>query len=279
MLGRMSPGISIIEQLAGSWSRRAAWLVPLLLLGPLGGAERPAEKPKLSTPEQVAVELRAANAARTQLLKEQQAWGLEREKLQLLESTVRGEAERFEAIAAKAGHAEAELRKQAAQREAMRRRLKLVEAMVDALCERLEKALAKLAGGSLPGLVPPDRAAGITDPARRLAAGAQRIDDAERRAKSSSVEIVQGALEGRSATVKLLRVGGVAGWWITLDGRRAGTASVTGGKLILLPAAAPGDIEAVKKAFAIVEGRGTPDWVLLPVGRVKRTEPAASSRP
>jgi len=279
MLGRMCPRQSILRGLVGPSGRRAAGLAWLLVLGGLAGADRAAEKPAPSASEQVAAELRAANAARTRLLKEQQAWRLEKEKLRLLESAVRGEAERFETIAAKARQAEAELRKQAARRRAGRERLQLVEAMVDALCERLEKALGKLASGSLPGLVPPDRAAGITDPAQRLAAGAQRIDDAERRAKSASVEIVQGTLAGRSTTVKLLRAGGVAGWWITLDARRAGTAAVTDGKLKLLPAAGAGDVEAIKKAFAIVEGRGTPDWVLLPLGRVRRREPTATSRP
>ena len=259
--------------------RRAVWLVPLILLCPAGGAETPAEKPKPSTAEQAMAELRAANAARAQLLNEQQAWALEKEKLELLKSTVRGEAERFRTAAAKARQAEADLRKQTAERQATRRRLKLVEAMVDSLCERLEKALAKLAGTSLPGLVPPDRAAGITDPARRLAAGAQRIDDAERMARSAGVEIVQGTLAGRPATVKLLRAGGVAGWWITLDGRRTGTAEVADGKLILLPTVEPGDIEAITKAFTIVEGRGTPDWVLLPMGRVGKKAPPSPSRP
>jgi len=250
----------------------AGWLAVLLLAGSACAAAPPAPKQAPAVAERVMAELRAANAARQQLLAERQAWAMEKEKLALLKTTVRGEAERFRAEAAKAKQAEAGLQKQLTDRRARQRRLQAVEAMVDALCERLEKALAALAGRSLPGVVPPDRAAGITEPGRRLAAAAGRLDDAERRAKQPAVELLSGTLAGRSMAVKVLRIGSVAAWWVTLDGKQAGTAAVEDGKLALHPVTKPADAQAIARAFTIVEGRATPDWLLLPVHRAKAKE-------
>ena len=232
------------------------------------GANPPDGKPPIA--EKVMDELRAAGAARAELLTEQQEWAVDREKLELLKSTVVREAERHRAAAAGARQAEARLRKRLEQQKAAQRRLRSVETVVDALCERLEKALADLAGRSLPGMVPPDRAAGITEPSRRLAAGVERLDEVRRRTKRAAVEVIGGSLGGRTVAVRLLRVGGVAAWWLGLDGKQAGTAAVRDGQVLLSATPEPRDVQAIRKAFVIAEGRGTPDWALLPI----RTEAA-----
>jgi hypothetical protein len=116
--------------------------------------------------------------------------------------------------------------------------------------------------------VPLDRAARITDPAARLTAAAHRLDDAQRQARRASVEVVEGTLGTRKLTVKLLRIGAVAAWWTTLDGRETGTAVTRDGRLALAPAFTPADAQAIAKAFAIIEGRAAPDWVLLPADHV-----------
>lgn len=242
-----------------------AWLVPVLFVNLAQTPEAPSTRPSVSAGEQVMAELRAANAARSRLLREEQAWALDKQKLELLRATVRAEALRLSAAAEQARSQRAELRKQTAQARADEQRLERIEAMIDTLCERLEKALAALGGRCLPGLVPPDTAAAITDPAERLAAAARRVDEARRRAQKAGVEIVVAELDGRQVTVKLLRAGGAAAWWAALDGQRAGIAAVVDGKLTLLPAKTPGDADAVRKAFAIAEGRAAPHWVLLPI--------------
>ena len=238
----------------------------LLLAAAVAAAKDPnqsSSRPAIA--EQVMAELRAAGAARAQFLKEQQDWAAEKQKLKLLKTTVLGEAERHEAMAAKARQAEAGLRKRLAEQKARQRRLESIEAVIDTLCERLEKALAGLAKRSLPGVVPPDRAAGITEPGRRLAAGVERLEETRRRTRRAGVEVVGGSIEGRTTAVKLLRVGGVAAWWMSLDGKLAGTADVRDGRVLLTVAAEPQDVQAIRKALAIAEGRGTPDWTLLPV--------------
>lgn len=218
-------------------------------------------------PKQVMVELRQANAARAQLLHEEQDWAMEAERLELLLATVNDEARRLTAEADEALRDQAKLQKQLADVRARRERAEEIEATVDTLCERLERALDDLASRSLPGLVPPDRAADITEPDKRLAAAARRLETTERRARKAGVEIVQGSLDGKIVTIKLLRLGGVSAWWLTLDGGQAGTAMMVAGALTLSRADRPRDVEAIGKAMAIVEGRAAPDWSLLPIVR------------
>jgi len=252
------------------WGRRGRVVVvvavcsmaTLLLLG----AAAPATPDVQLLPKQVMAELRSANAARAELLREEQAWAMEAERLELLLATINGETERLDADANEAAAAEEAFRKQLAQMQSHRERFEHVEATVDTLCERLEKALDDLALRSLPGLVPPDRAVGITEPARRLAAAAGRLNDAVSRGREAGIEIVQGDLAGKVITIRLLRLGGVASWWMALDGGQAGTAKMVGKKLSLTRADEPHGIEAIGRAFAIVEGRAAPNWVLLPMG-------------
>lgn len=229
-------------------------------------------------PKQVMAELRHANAARAQLLREEQDWAMEAEQLELLLATVNDEAGRLTAQADGALRDQAELQKQLAGVRARQERAEQTEATVDTLCERLERALDDLASRSLPGLVPPDRAANITEPDKRLAAAAGRLEMTERRARKAAVEIVQGSLDGKTVTIKLLRLGGVSAWWLALDGEQAGTAMMAAGSLTLRQADRPEDVQAITKALAIVEGRAAPNWVLLPITR-KPVKPGQGVHP
>jgi len=257
---------------AGPSKRPALAALCLLLSATAVGAQadpnQPADKRPVS--EQVMAQLRAAGEARAQRLKETQQWALEKQKLELLKATVARESRRHRAAAAEARQTETKLRARLEQHQARQQRLKAVEGVVDAICERLEKALDELAAKSLPGLVPPDRAAGITEPGRRLAAGVDRLRQVRRRTTQAAVEVVGASLDGQAVAVKILRAGGVAAWWLSLDGKKAGTAVVRDGQTILSAAADLQDTQAIRKAFAIAEGRGTPDWALLPV----QTKPA-----
>jgi len=220
-------------------------------------------------PDQVLRELRAASRARSQLLKEEQAWAMGKEKLLLLKSAIESEAQRHAELAADAKRQESALRAGSAQLAAQSDRLVLVEAMIDALAQRLETALDDLDERCLPGLIPPDQAAAILDPGQRLTAAAQRLAQAKHRAETSSVEIVSGRLGPRTLTVKLLRLGAVAAWWVSLDERQAGTARAEPGGLTLTVAATPEDAAAIRRALAIAEGRAAPEWVVLPMQDVK----------
>ncbi|KPJ74770.1 MAG: hypothetical protein AMK72_03555 [Planctomycetes bacterium SM23_25] len=245
---------------------RLPLLAACLMTLPFAVAAGPDDAQSPATvPEQVQAHLAAAHAARTELAKEHEAWAMEKERLELLASTVRSEAERFRAAAEEAKSDEAKLRSRTEALQAQTQRLEHLEAMIDTVAERLEKALDALTAKSLPGVVPPDVAAGITEPARRLAAGAGRLDQARLRTQRAGIELVVGTLGERQVTVRLLRAGAVAAWWMTLDGKQTGTAAIDAGKLVLTLSKPPDNETAIRKAFAIAEGHAAPDWVLLPV--------------
>jgi len=265
-------------RVSARWVRRPTapvlTLVACLLALPLAGGAGPqnAARDAAPVPQQVQAELQAAHQARTHLAEETRAWTAEKERLDLLLSAVRRRTERLQAEAKEAEAARDELKKKLDTLSAETQRLETVRTLFDALSERLEKDLETLAAGALPGLVPPDAAAGVTDPARRLDAAVARLEETESRLATVTVEIVTGVLEGREVTVKLLRAGGAAAWWTSLDGDRAGTARREGDRLVLQTLAAPAAAEAIRKAVAVAEGRAAPDWTLLPAGHVEVKE-------
>jgi hypothetical protein len=91
-----------------------------------------------------------------------------------------------------------------------------------------------------------------------------RLQEAERQARKAGIELVSVQLQGEARTVKLLRLGGVMAWWLSLDGAAAGAASIEAGDVQLHVAETPQQAEAIGGAFAIAEGRSAPRWVLLP---------------
>ena len=261
-----------MRRLVAARMRRGRGMARLVLLAAALVALPPAlgaGEPPASVPDRVQADLAAAHEARRQLAREEQDWAAEKARLELLLSAVRYRAEQLTSDAAKADADRADLQEKVDTFTARTDRLARVDAMLDALSERLEKAIDARADEALPGVVPPDTASGVTEPARRFDAAVARLEETEHRLASATVEIVTGRLAGREATVKLLRVGGAAAWWVTLDGDQAGTARLQDGRLLLDPAASPEDAEAVARAVAVAEGRAAPDWVLLPAGQLQ----------
>ena len=175
-------------------------------------------------------QLRAANVARAELAREEAAWKTERERLHAAIAATRAEVARLERDAA-----ESEV-----QRDAARSKLAAIGATsdLDTLRTRLGEAGVELrsALASLAATVPPGV---IALPADDLAgealfdASVRALDAAERAAGTLGVEVVSGTREGQSEAVKLLRVAGAAAWWVSLDGKAAGSARVAGGRLVL----------------------------------------------
>jgi hypothetical protein len=245
----------------------AASLIGLLGLHAAEPTTRPATAP---VAERVADELRGAQAARRELLEAEQDWAMEKERLELLRSTVEARAERLRERAEAARTEQAGLERASAEARGAVDRLTRVEAMIASLADRLEAALADLARRNLPGVVPPPGdASAAGGPAERLAAAAERLARAGDRAGRGGVEIVTGSLGGEPLTVKLLRAGSAAAWWCSLDGKRCGQAILRNGELVLRPTPTPADAEAIGRAFAIAEGLAAPAWVLLPTAHVE----------
>ncbi len=247
----------------------AVVLTALLSLAAGDSQEAPSTRPAASIAENVIAELRAADAARAELQHAQQQWAMEEKKLDMLIDSVNRRAEQLAGEAADAERKQTELKKRVAVEQAAQQRLVKVEAMADALSERLEQSLEAMKTRSLPGLVPPDTAAGITDPARRFATDVDRLAKTEQNARTSSVELVNAELGGDTVTVKLLRAGAAGAWWMSLDGDRAGQAIMNNKKLTLEPARTEQDAQAIIKAFAVAEGQTAPHWTLLPAHHLR----------
>ena len=257
------------------YSRYSRWCVALvcvsifLVLAGHGVSQTTSRDAGLPVSEQVLAELDRANAARAKLSSEQSKWRAEKQKIELLLSTIRQQTRNCQAQADRDNKLRQLREKQIATFETNRKRLADIETMLDSLCERLEVSLAKLRAENLPGLVPPDRAQSITDPAGRLASATGRIEEALARGKNSSVELVTGSLAGEEITIKLLRAGAAAAWWVSLDGLQAGTARMERGKLVLTRAAEAVDNQSIIAAFNVIEGRLAPSWLLLPADQLK----------
>jgi len=255
----------------GRWGLALVFaLVFLGLVGHVLSKTAPSEE-AASLPVQVLGELEQANTARAGLSKAQSQWQEEKQKIDLLLSTVRRQRDHYQARADRDNKLRREREKQLAAFETNRKRLADIEVMLDTLCERLEISLEKLRARNFPGLVPPDKAQRITDPGGRLVSAVRRIEETRLRAKNSAVELVVGSLEGEELTVKLLRAGAAAAWWISLDGLQAGTAKMNRDKLVLTSATGPGDVQNIQAAFNVVEGRLAPLWLLVPAGKLQVT--------
>jgi len=198
-------------------------------------------------------ELRAANRARGELARESAAWTAERQRLEALISATEAEARRCTEAATAAEQSVLTAREQAAAlgRDADPATL---QARLDHAAGELATRLRVLARQAVPGVLPQGEPAGFD-------AVVKSLEVAERAAGTVTVEVVTGTCAGQSEAVKLLRVSGAGAWWVALDGRRAGTAAMVEGALVLTPVETAG---AILAAFLQLEGRQPPSIVELP---------------
>ncbi len=198
-------------------------------------------------------ELQAANRARADLAREEAAWTAERQRLAAL----------IAATAADTARQEREASSAEARRDAARAAIATLGSADDleALRTRLAEAGASAAGRlrALAATVPPGVIALSDDTG--FDAVVRVLEGAERAAATVTVEVVTGTRDGRPEAVKLLRVAGAAAWWVSLDGRAAGTAVMRDGTLALTVAP---KADAIRQALAQAEGRGQPSIVVLP---------------
>lgn len=198
-------------------------------------------------------ELQAANRARADLAREEASWAAERQRLAAL----------IAATAADTARQEREASSAEVRRDAARAAIAALGSAADleALRTRLAEAGASAAGRlhSIAATVPPGVVALGDDTS--FDAVVRVLEGAERAAATVTVEVVTGTRDGRPEAVKLLRVAGAAAWWVSLDGRAAGTALMRDGTLVLTVAA---EADAIRQALAQAEGRGQPSIVVLP---------------
>ena len=255
-----------IRAIAAVLPRAARWALCLAVMAAVGvGQERdPAE----GVPQKVLAELRAADDARARLLGEQQEWQMEKQRLELLRDTILRRAEQLDEEAGKIRQQADELQQELAARHAAEEDLQAAREMLKRLTEQVSDDLRDLGRRTPPGFVPGRQADG-GDEEGEFQAALRRVETAMRRAESAGVELVSATLDGEDTTVRLLRIGGVAAWWMSLLGDRVGWAERREGRLQLQAVTSPGSAADIVRAFDIAEGRLAPEWVSLPAEHVE----------
>ena len=204
--------------------------------------------------------LHAANQSRSDLAREEAAWTLERQRLQAVLDATRIETAHIEHDAAQAEAA----------RDAAKARLASLGSQSDLdtvrtqLRQNGEQVAARLAALSAtlpPGVIP---AVTPTGDEGTFDAAVRALEAAERSAGVLTVDVVTGQREGKPEAVKMLRVGGAAAWWVSLDGTAAGTVRMEHGAVTLVPVADEAPRTAIMVALAQAEGRSPPVVDLLP---------------
>jgi len=237
----------------------------LLILGMVMNAwaeAQSADAPR-SDPAQTALEsIRAANVARSAAATEAEAWRNERERLEALIEANATEAQR---LRQELEEVEKEGKVAATETARLGSDVSLQHArkILDTAGNEVRQRLAALAAVLPPGavVVPAGTGDDLDEAVHALA-------QSERSAATLSIEVVPGRLDGQEMVVKLLRVSGAAAWWLAMDGRRAGVATVSTGHLILTPVAEGADADAIRRAITITEGRQAGAIMVLPLPHV-----------
>lgn len=239
-------------------NRSTLFLSAVMAAAALAAGARAAE-----TADLIMEDLRAAHAARQAAEQALADAGAEKARREVLLQALAAGKAKAEQEAAAARAETARIKQETADGASIRELQALHSAAADAAA-RAEKALDAAAGELLPG-VAEKTADESADAGARLQAARERLENAENESRVWRREIVSGYLDGKETAVHLLRAGSAAGWWLSLDGARAGTAVIEGGKLLLRPAADAGARENIARAFAAFDGKLIPEWVTLPL--------------
>ena len=241
--------------------RAVRWSIVLAGLLLAGGARAEETAPRTDA-LRVLDALQRAHQARTERV-ELQA-GAQAEAARIAAQIAEAEA-RTELASARARRARDELAELRAEAGPLDAREAELSAAMDAVATRINDALDALARSVLPDVIP---SAAQPAPARsedRFEAALDRLDQTERRLSQIEVGIVETQLDGDDIAVEVLRFGGAAAWWRTLDGDRYGVVHVVDGRVALQPRTGPDLSERVERAFAIAKGRAAPDLLNLPL--------------
>ena len=138
-----------------------------------------------------------------------------------------------------------------------------LETLMSELTALVQLALEKRLPTLPPGALPTPLIEGAT-PAEKLASAMKTMSEAERRAGQVSIELVEGTLGTQVRSVELLRLGGLAAWWSSLDGSEGGSATMSNGKLTLELTSDAAVQQAIAQAIRIARGRAAPSLVTLP---------------
>ena len=214
--------------------------------------------------DKILTALQAANAVRGENARETQRWKEERQRLQVLEATLRQRIEQQQ-LQQKKLKAEIEtLREQNKEIEPQRILISKLKKLATSNADKINDALDQKAKVLAPGVIQ-KRDDEEQEPLNQLQGALNRIEASENNMKNVAVELATGVFQGKPLAVELLRLGGALAWWRSFDGMRAGHAMVEGGILKLSATNDSSERRAINQACNIAKGRAAPELVLLPV--------------
>ena len=130
------------------------------------------------------------------------------------------------------------------------------------LATAIQENLLALQNSTLPGALPPPKK--LDQLQDSFASAYQALHETENRSEEVRIELASGRLHDPRISVHLLRLGGIAGWWQSLDGKKRGTATMEHGHLVLRDNGTLENQSAIEKAIHIAQGRLAPALVTLP---------------
>ena len=226
----------------------------------------------VESPQQILDTLSKADRARSAESQAQAAWRQESQNLKALVASLQTalkqlkdqQAKEQSALSSEEAKAKA-LQDKEPPREAL-------DAALTTLADEKEAKLNAFAAKLLPGIVPAAATTKTSSPLERLQDIARRLRTTKSELSKWDVAILDGQRGGKTVAVKVLRCGGVAAWWQSLDGSAQGVAAWDGNGLTLHDASNPESAKQIETALAIIEGRRVPELITLPFDKAKRTE-------
>ena len=208
--------------------------------------------------------LQAANAVRGENSREAQRWKEERQRLQVLEATLRQRIEQQRLQQKKLTAEINNLRKQNKEIEPQRLLISRLKKLATSNANKIHTALDQKAQNLVPGIIE-KRSDEEQEALNQIQSALNRLEATENNMKNVAVELATGRYEGKPLAVELLRMGGALAWWRSFDGKRAGHATVKNGILKLSATKDDSERRAINQACNIAKGRTAPELVLLPI--------------
>ena len=220
--------------------------------------------------DKILTALQAANAVRGENAREAQRWKEERQRLQVLEATLRQRIEQQKLQQKKLKAEIANLREQNKELEPQRLLISQLKKLATTKANLIHEVLEQKSKNHAPGVIQKK-----TDKERealnQIQSALNRLEATENNMKNVTVELATGVFQGKPLAVELLRLGGALAWWRSFDGKKAGHATVQNGVLKLIPSDVAADRRAINLACNIAKGRAAPELVLLPIRSQSRT--------
>lgn len=215
--------------------------------------------------DQALEDLRAANQARQTMASEAADWATEQQRLELLISEAKRQAESQRRFMENNKAAIKRYRQQIAGFDVQTDQAAAVDAVLLDLSAQINDALAERAARLPSGGIERAAQEQTGEAAMVFMRSAARLKQALANGKIWRTSLSSGELDGKSIAYDQLSLGHVCAWWLSRDQKQGGIVERRDGQNILHALDDPAALEAITTALAVAHGDRSPEAVLLPV--------------